>query len=832
MWLISMKKKNLIILLLIPFLIALLGVATISATLNYVESDIISIKWNYDDIEAFALNEEEYLLEATGVSQKGYPAGTKNSLVWSLKNKNSEDTTEYARINKSGSNYYLETLAEGEVIITCANEKGNVFRSMQAIIYQNGAIIVQSKIKSSQTNIDDDIYYGEFDLENNVKKMASIEFTIKAIPENLQSALRVENKTENIENINLDTGIVSLKQNYITNNQKASFTVSCGEEAIKDATYDFVIVNDGINVYSYDDLMYCTNASKDGEIAVLRKSFESLENMYVTNNSGELVLENGNLVLNDNIDNNVELFGHYDINKKIFSFKDEVYSFTTTYNKNFINQWNEFLQSKGSKNLISDQIIVGLHVQKDFYGNGYTINLHNLTYPSGVDLVTDQNGKIVELPIPDTSLGDLFTGPLPFYSLGDHNNMPLIETLGQDNIGMYLDGDNILLNDINVKNCDFGNLMSNLNYVGTVVETYGNNIIIQNSRLSNGRQVLRSYSSKNVTLKNSLLSNARNFLLTIGSNEYIKIDDLTTYSFENLDGSTTTTSIADYLSANNLGDLTLNAFLNGSYSDNVLMKNNLLSIQSAFNQTSLVKDIYKGSMVIEDTYFANSGFASISIDTMFNGPFLYNSSPSSLKTGLDMLQTQDGISLAEFSGYNLSGISYPVELTITGSTKFFDYKTQNSLDTTGLINENISKFVATIEPSFSSVINVDKIFPIKSYLWSAAASNNNLYTTSGNTYINVPIAFYGGGANLSKVSIDTLDAKYEYGDIIEINLLDKYLDLENSSDTITMVKNFVIRAVTTVTGYEPFRFICLKGDGYLFDEEPNVSDLIENAKGE
>ena len=34
------------------------------------------------------------------------------------------------------------------------------------------------------------------------------------------------------------------------------------------------------NVYSYDDLLNCSNYSNTGEIIVLRKSFESLEDVY------------------------------------------------------------------------------------------------------------------------------------------------------------------------------------------------------------------------------------------------------------------------------------------------------------------------------------------------------------------------------------------------------------------------------------------------------------------------------------------------------------------------------------------------------------------------
>lgn len=68
-----MTKKNLIILLLIPFLIALLGVVTINTTFHFIDNDIIAIQWDYDDTEAFQLQDNLYLLEAVGVNQKNYP---------------------------------------------------------------------------------------------------------------------------------------------------------------------------------------------------------------------------------------------------------------------------------------------------------------------------------------------------------------------------------------------------------------------------------------------------------------------------------------------------------------------------------------------------------------------------------------------------------------------------------------------------------------------------------------------------------------------------------------------------------------------------------------
>ena len=818
-----MKKKNLIILLLIPFLIALLGVVTLNTTFKFIDNDILSISWDYDDTEAFKLSDGLYQLNASGVNEKNYPAGAGNQLTWSVSNVDLNDETIYAEIVKQGNNYFLKTVKEGTVIITCSNEKGNVFRSMNAIIYKNGAIIVQTKVRSSQNNVDPVIYYGQYDLDGNKKVNAKFDLDIKVIPENQKENLKIESQTDNIE-LDLTKNRVN-----ILNPGDASFTLSVGDDAIAAPyTFNFNVVEEGVNVYTYNDLLVCTNKSTNGEIVVLRKSFESLENAYVHTANGDVALNSsGNPILKEN---NIECFGNYDPKSDSFNFKNEIYTFSTTYNSEYIKQWNEYMASLGSSNVISSLINTGLRVQKDFYGNGYTINMHNLTFPSSIIETTDEAGNVIKVPYLSNS--DIFRGPLPYYTLGDHNNMPLVEAFGQDNIGLYLDKDNITLNDLNIKNCDFGNMLSNLNYVGTVVEVNGDNITIKNSRMSNGKNVLRSFSSNNLTIDNSMLSNSRNFLISTGSNEYVKIDELNKFEFTNLDGTKTTSSIKDYLTANTVGDSILNSYLMGEFSSPAAMKTSLLSMQKAFNSEEVIKDNYKGSMTINDTYFYRSGIASIALETMFNGPFLQYCTPSSISSLLGMLQTQDGKPLDGFKATNVAGVAYPVTVDITGNTRFYDYKDVNDVDIEGLINENISAFAASVNPSYKGEINIDKIFPIKSYLISAAGKNGDLYSKDGKTYINVPIAYYGGGLNLSKVSFSDSDFKSNISSKIKIDLLEDYLSLKQTDNVITTLRNMMVKSVTVVSGYEPFYFECAKGNGYLFGETPKVSDLINNAKGE
>ena len=73
--------------------------------------------------------------------------------------------------------------------------------------------------------------------------------------------------------------------------------------------------------------------------------------------------------------------------------------------------------------------------------------------------------------------------------------------------------------------------------------------------------------------------------------------------------------------------------------------------------------------------------------------------------------------------------------------------------------------------------------------------------------------------------------KDQVGKTLSIDFMDNYLSLAGGGGLIEDLKNMMLKSVTVVTGYEPFKFVCMKGNGYLFDDTPKVSDLIENAKG-
>lgn len=830
-----MKKKNLIILLLMPFVISLLGIVAVNVSFHKVDNDIAAIEWEYNEKEAFG-TKGRMKLQANAIVDNDYQVSEGNELVWEVKNADGA-TEPHAKIEQINGEYYLVPISAGEVIVTCRNQKGNVSKTMRVTIFDcsvsGGAIVINPAIRSSNDNIDvyyrkdeesnqnvleNNVYYGEYDLKDGHKVLASFNFNITTQPAELKTSLFVKAKSDNID-FDLTTGKVTVKKEG-----DAYFTIGCGNDLAADKTEYFKIVNDGINVYSFEDLMYCTNKSTNGEIVVLRKSFESSDTF--TSSVAKKY-------------NNVALFGTNTKKDDAYGLTDQVYHFETTYNHEYIDKWNEFVKTKTTYKPLSTEVITGLHVQKDFYGNGYTINFHNLTYPYGVQKITDEGSNQV-FDVATLTDKNLFRGPLSFYTLGDPANMPLITAFGQDNSGMYVDGNNIVINDVNIKNCDDVKIFSNLDYVGTVMDIHGDNVTVKNSRLANGKNVIRSFSSMNLTLDNCAFSRSRNFLFVTGSNEYEKIDETATKEFVLEDGTNTNASAKDFLKqveGNEVnGDSILNNYVMGEFTDKEKMETSLLSIQSALNDTTGIANNFKGETTINNCYFYQSGIASIALESLFNGPFLYSKVPSGIENMLGML-SMDDTPVIPYIAENISGVSYPVKVKISGNTSFYDYKNRSGLDLQGLISENISALANSFEQVGSTgtdvpKITIDNIFPMKNDLFEVNQEKDWLYNGS---YINIPVAYYGGGANLSKVEFVNYRDMAHLGDAgnpVEINLLKNYLDLETGKNDslLKMMKNLMLKTVTVVTGFEPFKFICMNGkDGYLYGKTFTTSEMRNNA---
>ena len=120
-------------------------------------------------------------------------------------------------------------------------------------------------------------------------------------------------------------------------------------------------------------------------------------------------------------------------------------------------------------------------------------------------------------------------------------------------------------------------------------------------------------------------------------------------------------------------------------------------------------------------------------------------------------------------------------------------------------------------------------------LYRAAAQN--LYTANDKKYLNVVVSFYGGSTNRSVVTYDGLACREEIDVALDVEWVDSYLPDQFSLSNIkelfenpSRVQGLMQKTVTVVTGVEPFRFVCMKGNGYLYGEAPRISDLIENNR--
>lgn len=836
-----MKKKNLIILLIIPFIISALTIVTVNMSYNLIDVDISHIKWNYDEIEAFQIGHAPFKLAATGVNNRNYQVAEGNNLVWRVQNKDPKDEEPCAEIIKKGDTYYLNALKNGEAIITCSNSKGNVSRSFTAIMYSTGVAYITTLIsQSNYGKVDQTNYFGQYDIEHNFdntskkdvinRVKASFDVQMVVIPASMLETISVE--AHGVANLDMNTANANVTSNKATVDGKITIddageiyinlTSTLEGSDITVSDYSATVIENGLNVYTFDDLLSCTNSSDEGEIAVLQRSFVAKASSYGNNE-----VSFGNVRSDGSIDN---------------SFVEYI---STEYNHRFIDQWNR--EVNDSSKQLSASVCVGLHVKKDIYGNGHMINFHNIAFPSQTI-----NG------VPTTASSDLFQGPLPFYTVGDPKgatgsdmkNMNLISAYGQDNIGMYVDGDGIMLNDIVVKNCEDVNSLEFLNTVGTVVEVHGTGIELRNMRLSNGRQVLRSYSNHRLVLNNCMLSNARNFLFMTGSNEYKVVNDKKNFTLATANSNINTT-LEDYLNPTGEGNILLADYLDGTfgtekgvYKSKADMKNALMTLQKALTDDT-VKNQFKGSTEIHDCTFYRSGISAIALESLFNGPFLQNpNSPDNIAPFFALLNsTLIGV---DFTPEKISGTSYPVKVNISGKTKFYDYKTWDEVDVSGLISESISKLLQ--EFLGKEGYSIDNIFPIKRLLKNKPFE----YNDNGVAKVNIPIAFYGGGTNYSVVTTEGYDPEImkhlngatETKALVctDVDILEEYLVLPpvnpsslSSSGALNGIlqgvnvdHNTLFKTVTLVTGFEPFRFAFAK-DGYLCGEAPSMDEMQQNA---
>lgn len=850
-----MKKKTLVIFLIIPFLIGLLSFVSIIVLNITVASDITGIKWKYNETEGFKIREEPYLLEAEPIIDSNLILASGNNLIW-YEDTNEEEGTGLIDIKKENDKFYLYAKKEGSTKIICSNEKKTVRNEFDAVIYDNGAVIINPTRKASSNKIDKTKYYGEFDykyegIADKNKTPSKINAKFKVVPSvlgagNVSQAVELVYE-ETSQNISYDATknevtIKSALKDKEGNLLDSYFTLRSVEKPYLKGKYTIKVIDEAVNVYNYDDLLYATNYSEKGEKVVLQVNLGSLKDVYegevtvLPNVKGlnlEQAKENGFITYvptEKKKDNNTELFGHYDFKNNSFLFENEVYSYETSYNHEYLDLLNK---NPDTKNKYSTSVSTGIHVQKDFYGNGYSINTNELAFPRYATV--DQNLKRLKPTRSNgTTKGDVFLGPLAFVSIGDPENESLVKAYGEDNSALYIDGNNITLNDLRIQNIDENINRANLNFVGTCINIKGTNNTLKNSVMSNAKNIVRAFDTDGLLINNSILRRSAEFNLMVGSNSYskynenqnininegsVKVNDTYSNYFETATNDSNTNPVADTY---------YTLLLNGSSSINkddlykVLNKSQVYLDNSSkyLNADGTIN--YAAKINVKDTLFGDSGIFSVALETLFNGCFLYNAYPSMVSGLLSSL-------FPGASPDKIGGTSAPVELTLSGTTKFYDYKNVDEIDVNCLVEQIISSFLSELAGK-DTHITVDDIFPMKTILKETARNLGYIYQKDDKEYLNTEIAWYGGGKNLSSVKYDLSGNSNTYSDLMNVDVLKYNLEHMGSVDKITsMLKECVLFAI----GFNPFKFVTNDkseaSSPKLFDKSPEINELIKNA---
>jgi hypothetical protein len=338
-------------------------------------------------------------------------------------------------------------------------------------------------------------------------------------------------------------------------------TVAFVSEAGKESDVTLPIIPDSDNVRTYAELLYCTNHSEEGIKAVLRGNLESVANTY----SGKNQKRNTEpLALTEEEKESLSAYGKdaYFYVKRIHDGKE----YYVEYLKRKSTYDTRYLERLGKPT----DVLLGISLKKDFYGNGFTLNFHELTYPTGDP--TSVSGVL----LPSLSDSDVFRGPLDYCGvLATETTEAAASVAGEDNAVMGIEQDSLTLSGLILKNCSNVSALSQLDDVGTTLSVkHRKDVTVQDCVLSNGRNGVRAFSNDSFTLSHSLLEYAKDYLLRLGSDDYVA--------------------------------LTEEEFLDGK-------DHNYPEGERIGNHAR-----------VENVFFYDSGFFSIGLENHFNGRYLYD----------------------------------------------------------------------------------------------------------------------------------------------------------------------------------------------------------------
>ena len=624
-----MRTKIILLLLLIPIILVVITFSTTTKVKLPIEQSIEGLVLEHDLKEAVTYQVPFKLYAHT------IPSTFNDEIIWTTSDKT------IATVEDG----YLISHKEGVVSITARVEDGSFEKSFKAYICEESdypKYVVINNSLDTLGGISSEYCYGEYSIVNSKFSEANLELSIDVLPLNVSQEFTLEAVTNNIA---IENGKVLIKDGG-----KATVKATSKADPSISDTYSFNVIDEGVNVFSYEDLLACTNNSPDGKKVVMQTNLESVNNAYL----GEALLPN------------TKLFGYGDKDNLSFDYL----TMDSTYDTTFLD------------NMHRDKTIkMAINFKDDVYGNGYTINLHEMAYPS--EELNDGT--------PVLGKNDLFTGTKSFVE------MVAFKISGQDNIGFGVTKDNVIIDNINLKNCNNVTDLTYLDLVGTTLEVMADNVTIKNCIISNGRNVVRSFSSANLMIDNCLLQYAREFILKLGSNSFLKPEP--------------------------------------GHNEIPLSPSKQMEFLSPIPYDEDGNILSDSSCHVNDTYFYKSGFFSICIDTLFAGEVLYNGNINN-----------NPIPMLGGGLYNIAGTSYQTNLHISGDTRLYNWVDVSKLDASSLIESSLD----TGDSDFT------EYFDIANMIKNMVSNTNFIFRNKDNTddVVHGGIAFYGGGRNLSTCTID------------------------------------------------------------------------------
>lgn len=574
----------------------------------------------------------------------------------------------------------LTGLKEGKATLTAHYDNGVLLDRIPVyVVSPDSSALYALDLSSSLSGIGSSHVYGRYDLDADLQLVdATIELGVYDFSSCLQDGDQLI-PSHKAKQASIQSGQGSIA--YNEESDRYEVTVKGNEDLVlsflnsqdEETLLTLPIIEEGINVRSYRDLAYMANHHQGDNPLCLQTSLESLE--QASDSEGNPLRNVKPLGLTEAEKNQLDQLGD-DTKYLLRSHKsgDLYYEYTeteSTYDTRFLEKLGQ-----------STTLIEALQIHQDIYGNGYSLNFHDLTFPSGKSTNVGGQEKVA------LSESDIYRGPLSFCGISLSGDKPQVTVNGEDNIIMGIHKDNLTISNLTVFGANNRPYVTDYEYGGTILSVKGvNNLTIEDTVLQNARNGIRCFSSQNVLVENCLIRNCRDYLLRLGSDEF--------------------------------KEQTHQANGNENYPENERIDT---------------------SLTVRDSYLANSGFFSIGVETHFDGEFLYETTVAGFQTSdlflgtLPLGGTSKGVKLSiegdtKFYDWKLiEAVSSSAFLQVSEDLSGFDQliEAMEHFDLIPIITRELSK-----EENAAFLIEEgeridEQLDPSK-------------------TYANTAVAFYGGG---------------------------------------------------------------------------------------